>query len=75
MKWSPTGEQICIVYEDGAVIVGGVDGNRLWGKELGHSLALVEWSPDCSKILFATNEGELNIYDSTGGWAWLAAPL
>ena len=35
MKWTPNGEKICIVYEDGAVIVGSVDGNRLWGRELG----------------------------------------
>jgi hypothetical protein len=38
--------KICIVYEDGAVIVGSVDGNRLWGKELKVTLAFVEWSPD-----------------------------
>eukprot|EP00959_Pyramimonas_sp_CCMP1952_P304983 6382961-Pyramimonas_sp.AAC.2 len=46
MKWTSDGQKICIVYEDGAVIVGSVDGNRLWGKELALSLALVEWSPD-----------------------------
>lgn len=34
MRWSPNGEKICIIYEDGAVIVGSVEGNRLWGKEL-----------------------------------------
>ena len=34
MKWTADGQKICIVYEDGAVIVGSVDGNRLWGKEL-----------------------------------------
>ena len=34
MKWTPDGQKICIVYEDGAVIVGSVDGNRLWGKEM-----------------------------------------
>lgn len=34
MKWNPDGTKICIVYEDGAVIVGSVDGERLWGKEL-----------------------------------------
>ena len=45
MKWNASGTKICIVYEDGAVIVGSVDGNRLWGKDLDHELALVEWSP------------------------------
>jgi WD repeat-containing protein 35 len=39
MKWSAQGEKICIVYEDGAVIVGSVEGNRLWGKELDYNLA------------------------------------
>jgi hypothetical protein len=54
MKWTSGGEKICIAYEDGAVIVGSVDGNRLWGKELGISLTLVEWSPDGRMILFCT---------------------
>ena len=34
MAWSKDGQKICIVYEDGAVIVGSVDGNRMWGKDL-----------------------------------------
>jgi hypothetical protein len=29
----------------GAVIVGSVDGNRLWGKELKMQLQFCEWSP------------------------------
>lgn len=66
MKWTANGERICIIYEDGAVIVGSVDGNRLWGKELGLTLALVEWSPDGRLILFCTVQGECHIYDSNG---------
>ena len=31
MKWSKDGTKICITYEDGAVIVGSVEGSRLWG--------------------------------------------
>lgn len=43
MKWNAEGQKICIVYEDGAVIVGSVDGNRIWGKDLkGCTLAAVE---------------------------------
>ena len=43
MKWNSEGQKICIVYEDGAVIVGSVDGNRIWGKDLkGCTLASVE---------------------------------
>ena len=32
MRWTADGRRICIIYEDGAVIVGSVDGNRLWDK-------------------------------------------
>jgi WD repeat-containing protein 35 len=47
MKWTSDGQKICIVYEDGAVIVGSVDGSRIWGKELQKViLHHVEWSPD-----------------------------
>lgn len=44
MKWTVYGDKICIIYADGAIIVGSVDGNRLWGKELVDTeLRLVEW--------------------------------
>lgn len=66
MKWTADGTKICIVYEDGAVIVGSVDGNRLWGKQLKSRLRLVEWSPDARYILFVTYDGLIQIYDSTG---------
>ena len=66
MKWTADGQKICIVYEDGAVIVGSVDGNRLWGKELNLQLAKVQWSPDARVILFCTTQGECHIYDSNG---------
>jgi WD repeat-containing protein 35 len=66
MKWSADGQKICIVYEDGAVIVGSVDGNRLWGKELKCTLAFVEWSPDARNIIFITTLGEPYLYDNLG---------
>ena len=66
MKWTSNGEKICIAYEDGAVIVGSVDGNRLWGKEIGIMLSLVEWSPDGRLLLFCTPQGECHVYDGSG---------
>jgi WD repeat-containing protein 35 len=63
MKWSPDGTRICIIYDDGAVIVGSVDGNRLWGKEYKYRLALVEWSPDSKLILFGTPDGQVLVHD------------
>lgn len=66
MKWTSDGKKICIVYEDGAVIVGSVDGNRLWGKEFNMSLHFVQWSPDCRFILFGSGENDIWLYDSDG---------
>ena len=66
MKWTADGKKICIIYEDGAVIVGSVDGSRLWGKELNTSLHKVEWSPGSRLILFVTADGDILIYDSDG---------
>lgn len=66
MKWTSDGKKICIVYEDGAVIVGSVGGERLWGKELNLPLRFVEWSPDGKLIVFVTLEAEVWIFDSEG---------
>jgi len=66
MRWSADCQKVCIIYEDGAVIVGTVDGQRLWGKEIKTQLAFVEWSPDGKNILFCTLNGEVHVYDTEG---------
>ncbi|CAH8432453.1 unnamed protein product [Schistosoma rodhaini] len=69
MKWDSDGQRICIVYEDGAAIVGSVDGNRIWGKELKYgSLTSVEWSPDGNTLLFGLLTGEICVFDSCGNY-------
>ncbi|PSN48259.1 WD repeat-containing protein 35, partial [Blattella germanica] len=72
MAWNSDGQKICIVYEDGAVIVGSVDGNRIWGKELkGSTLSGVEWSPDGKMLLFSLRSGEIHVYDNQGSFTCL----
>lgn len=66
MKWTADGKRICIIYEDGAIIVGSVDGNRLWGKELNILLKNVMWSPDSRLLLFVTQDNDVLVYDSDG---------
>lgn len=66
LKWAKDGRKICIVYEDGAVIVGSVDGKRMWGRDLGLKPALVEWSPDGQTIIFCSVRGECHVYDEIG---------
>ncbi|KAF5296919.1 hypothetical protein FQA39_LY12276 [Lamprigera yunnana] len=67
MAWNFDGTKICIVYEDGEIIVGSVDGNRIWSKELKHVvMSKVQWSPNGKLLLFAFANGHIHIYDSTG---------
>lgn len=66
MCWTASGDKICIAYDDGAVIVGSVDGNRLWGKDLNLQLSMLQWSPDGAYIVFATASGDCHTYDSSG---------
>ncbi|KAM5143257.1 WD repeat-containing protein 35 isoform 2-T2 [Callospermophilus lateralis] len=69
MSWNADGQKICIVYEDGAVIVGSVDGNRIWGKDLkGVQLCHVAWSSDSKILLFGMANGEIHIYDNQGNF-------
>lgn len=69
MCWSCDGNKICIVYEDGAVIVGAANGNRIWGKELKDvSLRGVHWSPDANMLLFIVGNGQLHLYDNQGNF-------
>ncbi|XP_030387357.1 WD repeat-containing protein 35 [Scaptodrosophila lebanonensis] len=70
MCWTSDGAKICIVYEDGAIIVGSVDGNRIFGKELKNThLTGVQWSPDNRLLLFALADGECHMYDNQGNFA------
>lgn len=51
----------------GGVIVGSVDGTRIWGKELKKvGLSCIQWSPDSKCILFGIRNGELHVYDDEG---------
>jgi hypothetical protein len=57
------------LFAVGAVIVGSVDGNRIWGKELkGCALTGVEWSPDGKMLLFSLRSGEIHVYDNQGSF-------
>jgi len=66
MHWNAEGKEICIAYRDGHVIVGGVKGNRLWGKNLGYELSKVAWSPDCRTLLFVTADSQVHTYTREG---------
>ncbi len=66
MRWRSNGQEIAIAYEDGMVIVGGVDGNRIWSKDMGAVLSLVEWAPDGRQLLFVAADGQVLVHNHQG---------
>uniref|UniRef100_A0A5S6QXS6 WD_REPEATS_REGION domain-containing protein n=1 Tax=Trichuris muris TaxID=70415 RepID=A0A5S6QXS6_TRIMR len=68
VKWSSDGNKICIAYNDGMIIVGSVDGNKLWVTDLHQNVVAVEWSPYDKLILLGTTSGEIYVYDSMGNF-------
>lgn len=51
-------------------LLGSVDGNRIWGKELKNTnLTGVQWSPDNRLLLFSLANGECHLYDNQGNFA------
>lgn len=66
MKWTPDGSRICIIYADGSVIVGSVEGNRLWANQLEFLLKFAEWSPDGKLLLFVCASNKIHVHDKNG---------
>uniref|UniRef100_A0A1I7TJT5 WD_REPEATS_REGION domain-containing protein n=1 Tax=Caenorhabditis tropicalis TaxID=1561998 RepID=A0A1I7TJT5_9PELO len=64
--WNVDGTKIAIAYADGNVIVGTLEGNRIWNKELEIQLASCEWAPDGDMLIFGTADGKVTVYDDTG---------
>lgn len=70
IKWTNDGDKICIVSEDGSVIVGSVEGQRLWSKEISKivKLTCAEWSSDGKLLLFGLANGQVLCYDNNGNF-------
>jgi WD repeat-containing protein 35 len=66
LRWRADGEEICIAYEDGTVILGTAEGQRLWAKDLGARLSLLEWAPSGQQLLFVTAEGPVLVFNRLG---------
>ncbi|CAL2050128.1 unnamed protein product [Caenorhabditis brenneri] len=64
--WNTEGTKIAIAYADGNVIVGTLEGNRIWNKELDMQLAACEWAPDGDMLIFGTADGKVSVYDDEG---------
>ncbi|VDM97214.1 unnamed protein product [Thelazia callipaeda] len=66
MAWSHDGHKIVIAYKDGQTIVGSVEGNRLWSRNIANDLLAVCWSRDSSMLYFGLDDGEVLAYDASG---------
>lgn len=68
MHWAngDNGKNICIAYSDGMVIVGCVEGTRIWGKNIGQSITSLCWSPSASQIIFVSQSQDVLVYSNKG---------
>ena len=68
IKWSPMGNYLCFIYEDGHAIVGTAEGSRSWGNDIVQNSALyrLEWSPDETFILFCSENHHIIIFSTNG---------
>lgn len=69
VKWTFEGDKICIVFEDASVIVGSVEGQRLFQKDNLIKIAKLtccEWSPNGKLLLFGLSNGQVHCYDNHG---------
>ena len=68
LKWTCDGTKVCIVYNNGIVMTGSVEGARIWSKNFDKKLFYqVEWSMD-SKLLYLCTVKECYIYDDLGNF-------
>lgn len=61
-RWNKTGSTILILYEDGTLIIGGIDGNRILKKEVGPML-FGDWAPNSDFMVLAPKSGGLFLHD------------
>ena len=66
-KWSSSGRFIVIVIEGGNLILGSVDGARLWGKEIELEIDFVTFLERDKVILLGDAKGSLVALDSRSG--------
>ena len=66
VKWTKKGKHIGIVYQDGNIVVGSVEGERIWGQEVNVPLKKIAWCPENRTIIFVTAQNEAKIYDHQG---------
>ncbi|CAD5234713.1 unnamed protein product [Bursaphelenchus xylophilus] len=70
IKWCNDGTKIAIAYEDGQIIVGSVDGNRLWSKEITTNISQLCWNASDTIILIGLQDGDVHGYDMNGNFAF-----
>lgn len=43
VRWSPDGTHLCICIDDGSIIVGSVEGERVWNKKIDRTPTKIQW--------------------------------
>jgi WD repeat-containing protein 35 len=70
VRWSNDGFYLCILVDDGQIIVGSVEGEKVWNKKVQKVPVMVEWSPDGRFMLVGTDKGEIMVFQHDGTYQY-----
>ncbi|CAL2028398.1 unnamed protein product [Caenorhabditis brenneri] len=66
VAWNSEGSKIVIAYSNGVVDVYTWEGNLVWTKNMGTSIAICEWSPVDEMLILGMADGRIRVYDEHG---------
>ncbi len=68
--WSQNGSFIAIIIEGGEIIMGSVDGDRLWNIDLKQDIQFVSFLENDANLVATTNIGQIFAIDCNSGEAF-----
>ncbi len=63
-KWSKNGGFIMIVIEKGSMILGSVEGERIWNKKLNFEIEYLDWLEEDKTVVVSDSKGEMVALDT-----------
>ncbi|KAL0238794.1 hypothetical protein PCE1_004486 [Barthelona sp. PCE] len=64
--WSPLGNRICMIYDDGSIVLEALPQKRQWQKQFTELIRFVRWTSDGKGIILLTVDMVLIILDPRG---------
>lgn len=75
IRYSPDGTLLLLLLGKYSLVLGTVEGDKIWSVEEKFNIDLIEWSPLNDSFIIVSEEGEVRFYDLKGCYLFsLQAP-